>query len=118
MYLTYHGHVAVGGFAGRLLALLLEPLLLLLVLLRGVLLLVKVVAVVVLSLNKYFLLYNKYFSLDSKYFSLFITFTVTPSAARWSPGYCSSGTAGEIVEASKLCRGTNIFTSSCKYFPV
>ena len=63
MYRTYHGHVAVGGFAGCLLALLLEPLLLLLVLLRGVLLLVKVVAVVVLSLSKYFLLYNKYFSL-------------------------------------------------------
>ena len=63
MYRTYHGHVAVGGFAGCLLALLLEPLLLLLVLLRGVLLLVQVVAVVVLSLSKYFLLYNKYFSL-------------------------------------------------------
>ena len=69
MYRTYHGHVAVGGFAGCLLALLLEPLLLLLVLLRGVLLLVQVVAVVVLSLSKYFLLYNKYFLLDNKYFS-------------------------------------------------
>ena len=111
MYRTYHGHVAVGGFAGCLLALLLEPLLLLLVLLRGVLLLVQVVAVVVLSLSKYF-------SLDSKYFSLSITFTVTPSAARWSPGYCSSGTAGEMVEARRLCGGTNIFTSSSKYFPV
>ena len=54
-----------------LLALLLEPLLLLLVLLRGVLLLVKVVAVIVLSLSKYFLLYNKYFLLDNKYFSLY-----------------------------------------------
>ena len=71
MYRTYHGHVAVGGFAGCLLALLLEPLLLLLVLLRGVLLLVQVVAVVVLSLSKYFLLYNKYFLIDNKYFSLY-----------------------------------------------
>ena len=117
MYRTYHGHVAVGGFAGCLLALLLEPLLLLLVLLRGVLLLVKVVAVVVLSLSKYFLLTTNIFYLTTNIF-LSITFTVTPSAARWSPGYCSSGTAGEIVEASKLCRGTNIFTSSSKYFPV